>query len=191
MNVQCIPLLSLALLASSLLGQQASSSQRPSRKGTTTFYPAKPVNPLPPEPPMMMMPLVAPLFLEGDPFSSILTLVNNSEASTYADITLRAVDGSTVSSRRVNFSPHSQRRISIAELLGEKGSTVTTGSILVMQSSALTGPPVAAALSMTYLGSAAPNYIDEEISMPSTMAIELRQRPVGISRSAPWPRRCI
>ena len=185
MNVRCISLLCLALLTSSLFAQQAPG------KGTTTFYPAKPVNPVPPEPPMMTMPLVAPLFLEGDPFSSVLTLVNNSEASTYADITLRAVDGSTVASRRVNFSPHSQRRISIAELLGEKGSTVTTGSILVMQSSALTGPPVAAALSMTYLGSAAPNYIDEEISMPSTMAIELRQRPVGISRSAPWRRRCI
>jgi hypothetical protein len=179
MNVRCISLLCLALLTSSLFAQQAPG------KGTTTFYPAKPVNPVPPEPPMMTMPLVAPLFLEGDPFSSVLTLVNNSEASTYADITLRAVDGSTVASRRVNFSPHSQRRILIAELLGEKGSTVTTGSILLMQNSALTGPSIAAALSMTYTGSAAPNYIDEEISMPSAMGSQVLQGVADRANGSP------
>ena len=162
MAIRAFVNLSLALVVTASLFCQQSSN-----KGTTTFYPAKPINPLPPPPPMMAMPLVSPLFLEGGHFASVLTLVNNSEAETYADLTVRRLDGSAIATRRVSFSPHSQRRIQLGELLGGTGSDATAGSILVMQSSALAGPSIAAALSMTYSGSADPNYIDEEISMPS------------------------
>src|SRR5258708_1895649 len=144
MNVRYFPLLSLVLVASSLFGQQ------PPSRGTTTFYPAQPINPLPPPPPMTQMPLVSPLFLEGGHFVSVLTLVNNSEADTYADLTVRALDGSTIATRRVRFWPHSQRRVQLGELLGRTDSAATAGSILVMQSSALAGPSIASALSITH-----------------------------------------
>ena len=153
--------LSLALIATASLFSQQSSN-----KGTTTFYPAKPINPLPPPPPMMAMPLVSPLFLEGGHFSSVLALVNNSEADTYADLTVRGLDGSAIATRRISFSPHSQRRVQLSELLAGTASGVMAGSVLIMQSSTLAGPSIAAAMSMTYSGSADPNYIDEEISMP-------------------------
>jgi hypothetical protein len=135
--------------------------------GSVKTYPATPISGVPSPPTTMQMPLIVPLFLQGNHFSSTLTLVNNSTADTYADISLRGMDGNTIASRRVNFRPHSQRRVDIGNLLDAKGSSATTGSILVMQSPALAGPSIAAVLSITYLGSIDPNYIDEEIFMPS------------------------
>ena len=52
MKVRCFPLVTLALLTCSLFGQQAS------KQGTTTYYPATPIPPNNPAPPMMQMPLV-------------------------------------------------------------------------------------------------------------------------------------
>jgi len=134
---------------------------------------------------MMQMPLVLPLFLEGNHFSSTLTLVNNSTANTYADVTVRALDGSVIVARRVNFSPHSQQQVGIDELLGGKGSSATAGSILVMQSSALAGPSIAGALAMTYLGSADPNYIDEEPSMLNMMGSQMLQGVADRANGSP------
>jgi hypothetical protein len=123
----------------------------------------------------MQMPLIVPLFLEDNQFTSTLTLVNNSTATTYADVTLRGLDGNTIASKRVDFTPHSQRRVDIINLLDKKGSSAIAGSILVMQSPALAGPSILAVLSMTYLGSADPNYIDEEIFMPSMTGSQVLQ----------------
>ena len=134
---------------------------------------------------MTQMPLVSPLFLEGGHFVSVLTLVNNSEADTYADLTVRALDGSTIATRRVRFWPHSQRRVQLGELLGRTDSAATAGSILVMQSSALAGPSIAAALSMTYSGSADPNYLDQEISMPSFSGSQMLEGVADRSNGSP------
>jgi len=123
----------------------------------------------------MQMPLIVPLFLEGNQFTSTLTLVNNSTATTYADVTLRALDGKTIASKRIDFTPHSQRRVDIIKLLDMNGSSAKIGSILVMQNPALAGPSILAVLSMTYLGSADPNYIDEEIFMPSMTGSQMLQ----------------
>jgi hypothetical protein len=171
---------SVVLFALCAIGQTSSNTPT-----TATYYPATPINPLPPEPPMMPVSLVVPLFLQGNQFSSTLTLVNNSTANTYADVTLRALDGSTIALLRVKFAPHSQQQVDIGELLNAKNSPATAGSILVMQSSALAGPAIAATLSMTYLGSADPNYIDEEIFMPSMMGSSVLQGVADRANGSP------
>jgi hypothetical protein len=131
----------------------------------------------------MPMPTVAPLFLEGNGFSSTLVLINNSLAYTYADITVRGLDGNTLVSRRVNFDPHSELRISLANLL--QNSAATAGSILVMQSSALAGPSIAGAVSMTFSGSGTPNYVDEELSMPDEKGSESLEGVVDRANGPP------
>jgi hypothetical protein len=121
------------------------------------------------------MPLVIPLFIEGNHFVSSLTLVNNSTAATFADVTLRGLDGETIASRRLDFAPHSQRRVEVGNVLDSKGSNASAGSILVMQSSTLAGPAILGVLSMTYTGSSDPNYIDEEPFVPDMKGSQVLQ----------------
>lgn len=116
---------------------------------------------------MMRMPLVLPLFVQDQHFTSTLVLVNGSVESTYADVVLTGPDGSEINHRRVEFSPHSQRRVEVTELLQGAASPATMGRITIAQSPHLKGLAIAAQLSMTYEGSSQPNYIDEETAMPS------------------------
>ena len=118
-------------------------------------------------PAMMQMPMVVPLFLEDGDFTSTLVLVNGGAVQTYADVAVRALSGKIVATSRVQFQPHSLRQVNIRKLLdSSNASGITAGSITVMQSSALSGMVITAALSMTRLSSS-PSYIDEEIAMPS------------------------
>lgn len=110
-----------------------------------------------------IMPTVAPLFLEDNQFTSTLVLVNASSLSTYADVTLTALNGSQITTQRVQFTPHSQRRLDIGAVLASAASTAASGSISVMQSTDLEGMVILAQLSITYRG----GYIDEELQMPS------------------------
>ena len=153
--------------------------------GVTKTFPATPLPGGTLADPSPMMPLIVPLFVEGDQFSSTLTLVNNSTATTYADITLRGLDGKSIASRRVNFTPYSQRRVEIGKLLDANGSSAMTGSIVVMQSKDLAGPSIAAVLSMTYSGSVDPNYIDEEIFMPSMKGSQVLQGVADRANGSP------
>src|SRR5262249_53101506 len=107
------------------------------------------------------MPLVVPLFIQNRNFTSTLVIVNDSKLNTYADVSLTALDGREITSQRVQFSPHSQQRVEILALLQAAPSSVTTGSIRIMQSPDLKGMPIAAQLSITYLASDQPSYIDE------------------------------
>jgi hypothetical protein len=116
---------------------------------------------------MMQMPLVVPLFVENDEFKSTLGLVNGSAVSTYADVMVRDLDGKIIASQRAQFSAHSQQRVDLGALLRSSGTSATTGSILIMQSPDLKGTVIAAALSITYVTYPEPNYIDEEVAMPS------------------------
>ncbi len=102
---------SIAALLTISLGAAA---QKPA--GTTTFYPAKPLPGVTPDAPMMQMPSAIPLFVTGGSFSSILTLVNVSTANTYADVTVRALNGSTLATKRVDFTSHSQQRMDLGQL---------------------------------------------------------------------------
>jgi hypothetical protein len=114
-----------------------------------------------------IMPIVAPLFIEDDQFTSTLVLVNASALNTYADVTFAGLDGGKIATKRVQFTPHSQQSIEVGAALAASASTATSGSISVMQSSQLEGMSILAQLSMTYRGSSQPNYIDEELAMPS------------------------
>lgn len=165
----CRPFILLAAVLSVNAGAQNSPS------GSTTFEPAKPLPGVVPTAPMMQMPLAIPLFLVGNQFASTLILVNDSTATTYADVTLRGVDGQVLVSKRVNFTANSQRRLDLASLFGRTSSATTAGSVLIMQSPQLMGPSIAATLAMTFQGSADPNYIDEEVFMPSEMGSHVLQ----------------
>jgi len=172
-----IYLASLMFFTLSVFGQKPS--------GTTTFYPAKPRPGVVPGPTMMQMPLVVPLFLVGDRFASVLTLVNNSTADTYADVTFRGLDGRTLASQRVEFAHHSQRLVDVGSLLQSKGLGATKGSIVVAQSPSLAGPTIAATLAMTYRGTSNPNFIDEEISMPSMEGSQVLQGVADRAHGSP------
>jgi len=116
----------------------------------------------------MPMMLVVPLFISDEHFASQLVLVNAGAQDTYADVTVRATDGTEITTQRVQLASHNQHRVDIEALLESVRSTGTKGSIVIMPSSDKTGGAVAAQLTMTYLGSAEPNYIDEEVAMPTS-----------------------
>lgn len=134
---------------------------------------------------MMQMPLVAPLFIASEHFTSTLGLVNAGDIITYADVILRAPDGTKITSQRVAFLPHSQQHVDIGGLLASVVSPATVGSILVMPSADLNGMPIAASLSITYLGSREPNYIDEELSMPSSNSSQTLRAVADPTQSSP------
>jgi hypothetical protein len=122
----------------------------------------------------MQMPAVVPLFIADGNFASTLVLVNGSSVQTYADVTVRSLDGKTVATKRVQFQPDSQQQLNLRTLLNSAGAAgTTTGSIIVMQSSDLSGVVITAVLSMTRLSPSQPNYIDQEISMPSAAGSQI------------------
>ena len=108
-------------------------------------------------------PIILPLFVEDGAFTSTLILVNGTSLSTYADVALRAPDGTTVATQRVQFRPSSQQSVSIRSLLNSgTQANVTTGSIEVMQSASLTATGIVGTVAITQLSSSVPHYIDEE-----------------------------
>jgi hypothetical protein len=115
----------------------------------------------------VQMPLVVPLFIANDDFASSLVLVNGTAIETYADVVLHAPDGKEIARQRVNFSPHSQRQVDVGKLLASVVARASSGNILVVPSPNLKGTAIAASLAISYLGSREPNYIDEEVAMPS------------------------
>jgi hypothetical protein len=130
----------------------AKSSQQPT--GTST--------------PMMPMPLVAPLFIANEEFTSTLVLVNSSGLSTYADVTLRDRNGTNLAQQHVTFAPYSQQQVDLGALLMSKGVGRAMGSVVVMPSADLKGPAILGALSITYLKSPEGDFIDQELAMPRT-----------------------
>jgi len=65
----------------------------------------------------MPMPLVAPLFLEGEHFTSTLTLVNEMAKSTSAKVTLVDSGGREIGSTTVRFDAHCQRQVRLSDVL--------------------------------------------------------------------------
>lgn len=94
-------------------------------------------------------------------------LVNGSKLNTYADVTLTGLNGDEIRRQRVEFTPHSQRRLEVHDLLQDANLATNAGRITVMQSAELKGMSIAAQLSMTYRGPSKPVYIDEETAMPT------------------------
>lgn len=135
--------------------------------------------------PMMRMPLVLPLFIQNQQFTSTLMIVNGSAESTYADVVLTGLDGKDINHRRVDFAPHSQRRVEVLDLLQEVASSALMGRITIMQSPDLKGMAVAAQLSISYQGSTQPSYIDEETAMPSGEGSQVLRAVADRSAGAP------
>jgi hypothetical protein len=119
--------------------------------------------------PTMQMPMVFPLFLQNEDFSSALVLTNAANQSTYADVILKTTNGTEITHQRVEFTAHSQSSVNLQSLLMSAVSPATTGSIIVMQSPEFDGTMVILGqLSITNHVSTQPNYIDEEVAMPNT-----------------------
>ena len=94
-------------------------------------------------------------------------MVNGTDISTFADVTLRELSGKQITQRHVLFPPHSQQQLDIGQVLLATGSIVSAGSLTIVQSPDLTGMSILAQLTITHLSSTFPNYIDEEVSMLS------------------------
>lgn len=135
---------------------------------------------------MMQMPLVAPLFIEDADFSSTLVMVNASSLNTFADVVLTGMDGVEITSKRVQFTSHSQQRITVGALLHDIGSDATTGRIEIMQSPDLKGMSILAQLLLTHDELGEPNYIDEEIAMPSTSGSQMLRAVADKADGSPF-----
>jgi hypothetical protein len=166
----------LAVLSSLLVGLPSSQAFTPiasersfASQTRTALLNSAPLHSAAATPSQMMtqMPLVLPLFIQDRQFTSTLVMVNGSNEVTAADVTLTALNGREIKTERVDFAPHSQRRIEIYSLLQAAVSPDTSGRITIMPSSGVKNMAVLAQLSLTYLGSREPTYLDEEIAMPS------------------------
>lgn len=107
-------------------------------------------------------PLVAPLFVESDDFTSILVLVNPTTKSAGARVILRNLQGETLVTQPVTVPAASRLDVSIGDMLRSVTSSETTGSLVVMRD----GKNIAAALSLTDNRQGSPSYLDEELAMP-------------------------
>ena len=116
---------------------------------------------------MVEMPLVIPLFIQDQEFTSTLVMVNGSKEATAVDVILTASDGRQIKKQRVPFGPHSQRQIEVNSLLQSAELPATKGRIVIIPSPGVGNPSVLAQLTMTYLSPGELNYIDEEAAMPS------------------------
>lgn len=111
----------------------------------------------------MGMPSVAPLFLEGVGFSSVLNLVNELDTPLRANVEIYSLDGEKVLSTGIPMAPYSLQRLGVQALLRSARVDLEIGSIRV-GSDHTAG--LLAALSFTQMG-AALTYFDEELMMPS------------------------
>jgi len=134
---------------------------------------------------MMAMPLVAPLFIQDRDFASTLVVVNGSAVTAVADVVLSGLDGREITRKTVSLTGHSQLRLEVFQLLQTAVSGVTMGRITVTQNPTQKGSSLLASLSMTYLGSHQPTYIDEELAMPTTEGSQILRAVADQSSGSP------
>jgi len=113
----------------------------------------------------MVMPMVAPLFLENREFSSTLYMVNELKIPAAAKLTLFDLGGNKIGEDTISFLPNSQQEIGIRGLLDKFHSAAQFGSLReeVLTSN---GVGVLAQLSVTHHGGNT-SFFDEELLMPS------------------------
>jgi hypothetical protein len=114
---------------------------------------------------MMPMPMVAPLFLQNQEFSSTLYMVNELKIAASAEVTLSDLEGNLIGKETVSFKPNSQQRIEIGALLEKFKSAATLGS-LQMAAHTNYGTGILGQLSLTHHG-VKTSVFDEEMAMPS------------------------
>jgi hypothetical protein len=128
-------------------------------------------------PQMASMPSVAPLFLEGAGFSSVLHLVNETTLQLTAQVDLLSLDGRKAAGQSFKIAANGEQTILIKSILNAAGSGLDAGSVRV--SSGNDGG-LLAAMSLTHHGTT-DTYFDEELAMPS---MESSTALRGVSDSA-------
>lgn len=137
------------------------------------------------KPAMTAMPLVIPLFMEDQQFTSSLVLLNGTETSNHVDLILRESSGQEIVRKRVDFAAHSQERVEIADLLLKAGSSAKRGSIIILQGAELSHSMNLAQLEVTYRGAKNLNYLDEEVAMPNMESSGILRAVTDDANSSP------
>lgn len=110
---------------------------------------------------MMPMPSVAPLFVEDDRRTSVVSIVSNGATPLDLDITLSGPAGEELARQTVTIDPHGQQTVALASLL-PGGATVPFGSVMLMPHRPST---FGAQLSIVGRNGAPVNDIEEEFVM--------------------------
>jgi hypothetical protein len=108
----------------------------------------------------MPMPSIAPLFMEDQQRTSVITMVNDAPTSLDLDVVLKDLSGAQLIKQAISLEPHSQQTVPIATLL--PSSTNHYGSVLLMPHRPTT---MAAQLSITNRDGAEGGNIEEEFTM--------------------------
>jgi hypothetical protein len=108
----------------------------------------------------MPMPLIAPLFIEDQQRTSIVTIVNNEPDPVTLDVVLYSMAGKQLATRPLTLAPHTQQSVPIADLVQASGAGY--GSVVLMPHRSTT---VAAPLSIIARDGAPLGDIEEEFSM--------------------------
>lgn len=124
----------------------------------------------------MSMPLVAPLFLQGNGYESSLTIINELTKAVNGIVIARAADGSELGRKAIQFGPHSQTIVAVSELLTNATGGATNGSIeLVPDPMVAMDMPIAAQLSIVSNRTMPTTYLEEEfISVDAHLASRYR-----------------
>lgn len=118
---------------------------------------------------MMPMPLIAPLFVEDGRVSSIITMVNEVDTKVDAALEIYGPDGILAASETVAFGAHTQRMVSLSDVLRRAHSNITSGWVkLSPDPEYASSMPIAGQLSFTANLSGSRAYAEEEFLMQST-----------------------
>jgi hypothetical protein len=108
-----------------------------------------------------------PLFISNHDFRSTAVIVNGGSAPTYVDATLRDASGAVIIQRRFNMVAYNNVQIDISDLLASAHSDATTGNLQVAPAADGSGIGVIGQMSIAYIGSLVPSYLEYEPSKPS------------------------
>ena len=118
----------------------------------------------------MAMPLYAPLFIEGQNYSSTLTMVNELTVTVHAAVIVRRLDGSTIGQRLLTFPPHSREVVRIKDILNSEGASDAIGSLAVLPNPMeVQTMAIGAQLSIVAMQQFPPAYFEEELLAPDPM----------------------
>ncbi len=132
--------------------------------------------------PNMMMPIVAPLFVENARLHSLVTMVNALDVSDEADFELLNADGALLAKKHLVFAPRSQQVLKLSDVLFSAGLSDAIGSVTVTETSG-NSMGIAAQLSFTSDTGEPAVAAEEEFAMVSSaQTSELRGlTPAGSS----------
>jgi len=116
--------------------------------------------------PMTVEPSVFPLFIEDNEISSLATLINGTNVSSPAVLTIRDLQGKSYPSLVIPVAAHAKMQIRVADLLQQIGTQLRTGSILVAQGPGVETPVIVAQLTLSEITATPVALTEEELVMP-------------------------